>query len=248
MTEENLFSDQPADPKVDESKDYLSELVGEGKKFKDHASLARGKAESDLYIEQLKRELAGLRGELNQRLTLEDFMTKMKEGKETQTPSKVEETVTPEKKPEKPSITPEDIETLLDKKLREKEAVNQAKTNLNFVKQELSRHFGTDFQSKLKDRLSSLGIGEDFANEVAAKSPKAFLSLLGVDEKPNPQPNTPRGTVNSGSFTPTAQQAGIKTFKDYEKMRKENPAQFWTPAIQNEIFKRASEMGEAFYS
>ena len=35
---------------VDPNKNYLTELVGDGKKFKTQEELARGKYESDLYL------------------------------------------------------------------------------------------------------------------------------------------------------------------------------------------------------
>src|SRR5688500_13285080 len=85
MTDANLFktpeNDGP-DP-VDEDKDGEAELVGEGKKFKDHKSLAKGKAESDAFISHLQKELAEMREELNKRITFEDLMTKITENKST---------------------------------------------------------------------------------------------------------------------------------------------------------------------
>src|SRR5688500_15910791 len=70
----------------DQDKDYFSELVGEDKKFKTPADLARAKAESDAFIERLKQENSGLRNELKTRTTMEDFMKTIKESRPTEQP------------------------------------------------------------------------------------------------------------------------------------------------------------------
>src|SRR4029450_8159059 len=72
----DLFSDE-SDINVDPNKNYLEELVGEGKKFKTPEDLARGKAESDSFIERLQKELHGLRNELKSRLQLEEVVDRI---------------------------------------------------------------------------------------------------------------------------------------------------------------------------
>lgn len=232
----------------EDQKDYLSELVGEGKKFKDPQALARGKAESDAYIEQLKRENAEMRGELNTRLTLEELMTKINEKKDAPLSNSEPTSRSEQSANTKPTFTPEEIDKLLDQKLQQKEAAQTAKSNLNFVKQKLSQHYGQDFPEKLKNKLAEIGIGQDFANDVAAKNPQAFLHMLGLagagNQGPNPTP--PRGTVNTASFQPANTSA--KKYADFQKMRRDDPKTYWLPATQNEMFRLAKEQGDAFYS
>jgi hypothetical protein len=76
----NIFDVQPdaTIQTVDENVDYVTELVGEGKKFKDISGLARGKAEADLTIEVLKKKLDDLNKELTTRASLETFLDQMK--------------------------------------------------------------------------------------------------------------------------------------------------------------------------
>src|SRR5882762_1576622 len=48
---------------LDSNKAYLEQLVGEGKKFKTAEDLARGKAESDSFIEIMKARMDELRAD-----------------------------------------------------------------------------------------------------------------------------------------------------------------------------------------
>ena len=74
MNETLLSGDQT--PQIDPNKDYLAELVGEGKKFKTDKDLARGKYEADLYVKTLERQLDELR---NDHLKLrEDYTARAK--------------------------------------------------------------------------------------------------------------------------------------------------------------------------
>ena len=81
MTVAELFNDPVEDvanlPVVDPNKNYLEELVGEGKKFKDPVALARSKVESDRHIAKLESELKAIRTDMNSRLSLEDLVTKL---------------------------------------------------------------------------------------------------------------------------------------------------------------------------
>src|SRR5688572_12541162 len=87
----DLFSgsnNEPADSGDDNNQgSILEQLVGEGKKFADAEALAKCKAESDAFIETLKREQAELRRELDTRLSLEDFLDQQKATPAAGTPS-----------------------------------------------------------------------------------------------------------------------------------------------------------------
>jgi len=50
-------------PQLDSNKAYLEQLVGDGKKFKTAEDLARGKAESDSFIEIMKVRMDELRAD-----------------------------------------------------------------------------------------------------------------------------------------------------------------------------------------
>src|SRR5437773_6950457 len=51
-------------PETDPNKNYLEDLVGDGKKFKSPEELARGKFESDTYIKILEKRLDEYRDDI----------------------------------------------------------------------------------------------------------------------------------------------------------------------------------------
>jgi hypothetical protein len=86
---------------------------------------------------------------------------------------------------------------------REKQALAQA--NVATVVSTLQSVFGTDAESKFYGKAQELGLSKEEANALAAKSPKAVLTMLGVTQaatnKQN-QSNPTSGTVNTEAFTP----------------------------------------------
>src|SRR6478752_10635011 len=91
-------TNQPDPVQIDPNKNYLEELVGEGRKFKSPEELARGKAESDLYIEHMKGRMDELRQDYTKlhneynagpklKETLDQYMQELKQSQGAQLPS-----------------------------------------------------------------------------------------------------------------------------------------------------------------
>lgn len=248
MTDELFESNSAADDVVaypDKSKDWLTELVGEGKKFADEKALAYAKAQSDAFIEQLQKENARLRGELTGKKTLEDVMTAIeKKSKQPEVDTKPTEGADGNK------LTPEVLEEVLNKKLSaavsnlKKES--QAEANVGKVVSELKRVWGDEYPAKLEAETKKLDLGKDFVTQLARERPEALLVLLGVrNEQPRSTPS-PAGTVNTQGM-PTSKFKGEKTLAYYAQMKKENRAKYETPAIQNEMHAQALKLREAFF-
>lgn len=242
---------------VDPNKDYLSEYVGEGKKFKTPAELAKAKAHSDAFIERLQREQAALRNELNTRAKLEELMDRMSTTKDstgnvnsqgTQTPGENGQDGTATK-----NLSPDDIEKVIEQRLAKREAEARVKNNVEAVKSRLMAEFGDNFVAELENRTKELGLTRDFVQDIAKREPKALFRLLGIDgqqQSSNKETDVfsapPRSSVNSAGFG--IRDTGEKKFADYEKIRKEDPSRYWSPQVQNEIHKQAMKLGEKFYS
>src|SRR5258708_30783932 len=103
---------------LDPSKNYLTELVGDGKKFKTHEELAYGKAQSDSYIKILERQMDQLKTDYNEaraeaasRARLEDLVNKI-----NTSPSQP-----PVTEPPKSEINNDHMESLIVKKIQENE-------------------------------------------------------------------------------------------------------------------------------
>lgn len=241
------------EPVVDPNKDWIEEYVGEGKKFKDVADLARGKAHSDAFIYRLQKEQEELRKELNTRIKLEEFMDRMNSqntsgaNQATQTAGQGNQT---DGTASSATSTP-DIEQLIEERLAAKEAELRSRQNLEVAKQRLEEAFGENYSTELASRTESLGLSKEFVANLAKTQPKALFALLGIDSQQQQRKNddiftAPRGSVNTSGLNQG--QSGEKTWSHYEKMRKQNPSVYWSTQVQNEIHRAAAKLGERFYS
>lgn len=245
----NLFAEDLGniDPPADPTKNYLEELVGDGKKFKTAEELARGKAEADAFIERLKKEQEALRNELNTKLTLEQYIDKMAATGTTNTQT-----------PNEPNgnqgehlqgLKPEDVERLIDQRVSQRETERIQNENLRTVKDTLSQQLGPDFTTKLKSIGQNIGMTEEDMTNMARTRPKALLALVGAQ---NSQPQSQR--QNTLFTAPTGNQGFRsegqpvdRTQKYYDNLKKSNPSEYWSPSIQNQLHKDAIRLGDKFF-
>ena len=238
-------------PVVDPSKNYLEELVGEGKKFKSQEDLARAKLESDAFIARLQGELQGIRTELNTRLTVEQMMDKITAAKEaTNSNTNGNQPVVNGDSGAK-SLTEEDLTALVEDRISKIEKARIQESNLNQVRQVLTEKFGADFPSHLKQTATNLGVGEEFLNNLAKEQPKAFLALVGQQDAPKaPQvqntlfaPTPSQQIPKTPGFAPTGERK--KSF--YDDLKRKDAAAYWSPKVQNQMHQDAIKLGEVFF-
>jgi len=194
-----------------------STLVGDGKKFADNEALARAKLESDRFIEQLKREQAEVREELNKRLTAEEILTQIKQS----TPQPTPPSLTPE--PPKPTA-PSDINELVKKALSEQTTEQKKAANMAAVTQKLAERFGADSQLHLNKKAAELGMSLDDLKRLAQDNPALFFKAIDAD-RPAPQVApviAPRGGAN---LPPTS---GERDKAYYDKLRQSNPKYYFS--------------------
>lgn len=249
----DLFQSDPSDdtvPQIDPAKEYLPELVGDGKKYKSPEDLAKAALHKDQFIDQLKREqrdrdatIARLQSDLEARIKQEDFLTKV-------------ETLVAPKLPEAggtppadgtngtPAVTPETIEKILE----QRDATKQRQANLRDVETRLKEVYGDDYKRRVQEQARTLGVGTDFLTDVAAKNPSAFYRLVGVDSTQNRVPPTSQSAPPRSSVSIPSTPGQVKDQEYYRTLRKKvGDAAYFTPAIQQEIWKSATELGDAFY-
>lgn len=247
MSNNDLFNDanQTQVPQIDPNKNYLEELVGEGKKFKSIEDLAVGKVHSDAFIQKLQGELEGLRQELNQRARLGDLVDKLAGGVKPQEP-------TPQSQPNhggddgKDTLDPAKIEDLIASVLEKRTQQSARDRNLNDVKSKLSETWGAGFSNKLAEKANELGLSKEDLNELAGRSPQAFYTLVGVGA-PQAQPNN--GFVPPVSSQRPAQPnvSGDRTKAFYDRLKQTNPVQYWDKSTQAAMHKDALRLGAAFF-
>jgi hypothetical protein len=173
MTQPTLFADPAPQTEIDETKDYLSEFVGEGKKYRDAQALAKAVAHKDAFIEQLKAETAGMRQDLQTRLKMEDFLAKL-----APPPAPTSDNQAAQR-PAEQTATKEELLKLLE----EREAAAARQRNLTEAKETLQKTFGPNYASKVREVAANLNTSEAFFNDLAATNPAALYKLLGVGEQ-----------------------------------------------------------------
>jgi len=226
------------DDQIDDNKDYLSELVGEGKKFASAADLAKGKAESDRFIERLIAEKEAMRKELDARETAEEIFRKLQE----KTPAPP-----PNNQQVQPPSNDVDINQLVDEKFQQLEKAREAKENEGLVLSRLQQTLGPDFKLKVNQRAQELGMDGEFVRNLMQTNPNAALAIFVPQGRSEVFTTPPSNRVNTSSFGVKGPEK--KDFAYYEKLRKQiGEREYWSAKVQQEIWKQAQAMGDDFYS
>lgn len=240
--------DQPTDDQIDidENKDYLSELVGEGKKFKSPEELAKGKYIADQYVETLKRRLdvitndyKQVRAESDTRAKLEDLINRLSNKNDSSSEQP------PAKDEIKPVIDTKDIDSLISNKLEEREVSKRQSDNFNLVRSKLQERLGKNYQDVVKHQIDELGISVEDMNDMARNRPKVLLKALGVDEVPQSDPfqAPPRSSRISDNFKPNNQK---RTWAYYQNLKKNNPDIYMDRKTAIQMHDDAIALGDAF--
>jgi hypothetical protein len=246
---EDLFTNKDQNNEIDLNKNYLEELVGEGKKFKSPEDLARGKFESDNYIkilqqrfDELREDHERVRSESAAKARLEEILDKMdkfqKDDDHTDNPN--DDVRQPESKP----FDPKQLEDLIASKFTERELQRKQQENFTAVKEKLKEHYGENYQSALKDQIDNLGLTKEFFNDLAKNHPNVLFRTLGLDQPTQKQPMIapPRGSATFKPSTPKK-----RTYSYYQQMRKDNPKLYFDREIAVQMHNDAQEQGEAFF-
>jgi hypothetical protein len=236
----------------DETKDYVAELVGEDKKFKDITALAKGKAHSDAFIAHLLRETKELKEELNKRRTLEEFMTNIENRNGTQTPPVPQPTPQAQEQGLQSPLSLEDIKKQVREELEAKAREEKRNANLTEVTTKLRASYGEQASSIIVTRAKELGVSTKQLQDLAADAPAAFFRLVG-EPTPAPQQNSAAGLFSPPpSAINTVPQAQIntgdaRTMSFYKKLKAQDPKKYESSEVQVKMHKDAMKLGERFF-
>ncbi len=214
----------------------LEDLVGEGKKFKTTEDLARGKAESDLYIARLEEEQRGLREDLAKKVGSEETLEQLRaEMSKLQPADKPKDNTSPE-------LTAANIAELVKESVTALEESRTANQNVVTANDALVRHYGSEEKARagFEAKAIEVGMTVESLKNLAATSPTAFVKLMGL-EAGAPAKDDPLGT-NKSDVNPVAvdlhNPVAVEGTKAYfDAMRKSDKNKYWTPAVQNLIFE-----------
>lgn len=245
--DQTLLDGPQNEPQIDPNKDYLTELVGDNKKFKTQQDLAKGKYESDLYIktlekkqDELRTDYLKLREDYNARAKLEELIGQLEA--RSQSP----DSTTPKAEvKDKPVIDPKEIESLVSNKIQEYELTRKQQQNFSIVRDRLKERFGDNYQTALKQQIENLGLTEEDVNQLAKKSPNAFFKTIGIDQPQQaPAFQPPFQSSQRTNFAPTG--AKKRTWSYYQEMKKTNPKAYYDSKTNVQMHNDYIELGKEF--
>ena len=239
VTEQTQAETQPQES-------FLQKLVeAKGENWRDPETLAKGKLEADGYIKTLEDQLNQMREDIKK----QDYQAQILEQLQNKaTDSTTVETATPnnngstETQNTTASLSENDLESLVEKTLVKREKDSVVKQNLSQVDQELVNSFGTEAEAKVREKAQELGMSMERLRDIASESPTAFFSLIGQPQKTfNPMV---QGSVRTEGVN--MQASNVRNWQYYQSLRRENPNQYYTPKVQQQLMQDRVKMGDKF--
>jgi hypothetical protein len=215
-------------------------------KDKPQEELLAAKAESDLYIEMLKTRFDDLSKDYLETKEREKTGAQLKELLDRlDNPPKDTNPDDTNKDQVPPSIKPEDIDRLVSEKLTQHQRTLKQNENLAAMQAKLRESFGNDYQPAYKNRLDTLGLTPEFADDLAKNYPSAFMKTFGLDQQPTQTSPSilPRTSQRPTTFSPSAPK---RDWNYYQEMKKSNPRLYLDPKIAVQMYNDAQELGPAF--
>jgi type IV secretory pathway VirJ component len=244
QTQETELTTQTTEP----TESFVAKLVeAKGDNWKDPEVLAKGKLEADRYIKELEDQLNQMREDLKKEDYAEKILQEIRnKAADTSTANRTlpnnNTAGAAEEGTPKPSLSEEDLKSLVEKTLTEREQLSTVTQNLRVVDEELQKQYGTEAQKTVAKKAQELGMSMDRMKEIASESPTAFFALIGEGKKNfNPMVNSSVRTegVNLQSSTE-------RDWSFYQKLRRENRDLYYTPKIQQQLMQDKSRLGDKF--
>lgn len=226
---------------------FLDKLVEtKGENWRDPETLAKGKLEADGYIKNLEDQLVQMREDMKKQDYQADLLAQLQ--------NKATETTTVnngESNNNNGSINTQNttgvvdedtLKSLVEKTLTQREKNSTVQQNLSQVDKELESSFGTEAAATVQKKAEELGISMDRLRDIASESPSAFFTLIGQPEKtfsPMVQGSVRTEGVNMQASTD-------RNWSYYQNLRRENPNQYYSPKIQQQLIQDKMKMGDKF--
>lgn len=242
---DNLLSQNDDLVQIDESKDYLAELVGDDKKFKDTKALAKGKAFSDAHIAILERRFDALsadylklKEQADAGAKLQDLLDKL----ETQQISSRESNPNSNEVQQKP-VGLDEIESLVSSKIEQRERSAREQANYDTVQAKLLERLGSNYKGVLKKQATDLNMSDEEVNQLARRNPTLFFKTFDLNATQTESFQSPTRTSNTFSPKPTEK----RTWSYYLKMKEKDPRAWLDRKIAIQMEKDAQALGRDFF-
>lgn len=217
-------------------------------KWKDKPAeeLLKAKVESDLYIKTLERQKDELRSDyLKQR---EELLAKAKfeeliDRYEKAPKNDLQVANTPANE-ESQKYDPKEIENLVLNKIQETKLLEKQTQNFNQVQDKLKERYGNSYLTVLREQQNNLGLSDSDVNELAQKSPEAFFRVMGLNQEPQQNFQTPpRSQQRNDNFAPRQEK---RTWSWYQELKKRDYKAWSDPKTQLQMHKDSAQLGKDF--
>ena len=217
----------------DDNHTSFDTLVGEGKKFTDKESLAKGKLESDKYIENLENQVKEQKEELGKRDTAEEIAKQLRnERQQESTPEPVNTTQV---------MTKEEVAGIVRSTMTDLESSRTVRENVLEAQKQFKSVHGEKTDEVLRTKATELGMTSEQLGDIAGKSPTAFAKMVGLDQKTemSSDQSPMQGDQNTEALKIHHSNESLKEgSRDYwNAKRKELGEKYWTPSIQQKVMK-----------
>ena len=218
-TEEAVLSEKPQ---------FLNNLVGEGKKYRDADDLAKAYHHANLHIDELKSDLEEFKGG-------KELLNEVLDEIRNSNPEESTEVSAPPKAPAEAQIQTEDVAKLVSDEFSRKEQETQAKNNVQLSFEKLTEVYGS--QSNAKAAVAkTIGNDEHIKNTIdslSLTSPNAMVKFItGVTPAESlAEGNTPG--VDAAASSPIG--VGGLTWAQCREIRKADPKRYNSPEFRQSI-------------
>lgn len=214
----------------------VDDLVGEGKKFKTADDLAKGKVESDRFVEDLKRQINDMKTSMDNQDLAKTELEALKNEIKT-----LRERASQSRDNTSPALSESQLRALVESTVTNLEGTKTANQNVIEANTRLVKHFGTleKAQVAVKTKASELGVSIDFLKEAAAKSPDAFVNILGITVTKPDQGLVVNNSVNTeaaGGSNNGQLKEGTKEYFD-NVLKTKGRSHYFSTEVQQQIWK-----------
>ena len=252
-----VFTDAPATEQSNQNTDttatesqqdgsYLQKIVeAKGDNWKDPEVLAKGKLEADGYIKNLEDQLSQMREDLKKQEYKNEVLDQL-QTKAAETTAATNEVPNNNSSTKEQNTTAtfseEDLKSLVEKTLGQRELEAKVQGNLQLVDKELEGSFGTEAKAQIEKKAEELGMSIERLRDIAAESPNAFFALIGENKRPvSPMV---AGSVRTEGVN--MQSSTERDFNYYQKLRRENRNLYYSAKTQQQMFEDKARLGDKF--
>ena len=226
---------------------FVQKLVeAKGDNWKDPEVLAKGKIEADGYIKELEGQLSNMREDLSKQDYAKDLLEQLQNKAADPTNAKNampnNDTGGTSEGNTNPNLSEEDLKSLVERTLTERDKDSVVKQNLNLVNNEMEKSYGTDASTKIQNKAKELGLTLERMQEIAAESPTAFFNLIGEPKK-DFRPMV-EGSVRTEGVN--MQASNERDWSYYQNLRRDNRSLYYSPKIQRQLMEDKSRLGGKF--